>query len=68
MEYMSALLFSMHKRYTLLSIGIENLLKKSWPKVNYANIEMVKKGQNKRSSRGLRHMRKFLFSNGFLLH
>jgi len=33
----------MHKSYTLPSIGIENLLKKSWPKVNYANIEMVKK-------------------------
>jgi len=41
-------------------IGLENLLKKSWPKVNYANIEMVKKGQNKRSSRSLRHMRQFL--------
>ena len=59
MEYISALLFSMHKRYTLPS-SIENLLKKSWPKVNYANIEMVKKGQNKRSSRSLRHMRQFL--------
>jgi hypothetical protein len=51
----------MHKSYTCpVQVGIENLLKKSWPKVNYANIEMVKKEQNKRSSRGLRHMRQFL--------